>query len=152
MSEEYGLQGLNGSEIKEDATVQFRKELDRAGASVLRHNDSYSRGYSLKLTYELKCYGLDQETVTGEVSIGTEQDDPDAEVKVGEVIIEQEEDLSEVRERIKDAKREAEGGDSQGGEEIEVPTGDGVRQKRKYTRKLQLASPGVIGGAEDFKE
>lgn len=154
MSDEYGLQGLSGVEIKEDATAQFRKQLDRAGSSTLRHNDSYRGGYSAKITYEIRCYGLDQEVISGEFSIGTEQEDPDAEVIVGELVIEQEEDLGEVRDRIQQAKLEEEGGsfEESGEEATEVPTGEGVRQKRKYTRKLKLASPGVIGGAEEFTE
>lgn len=153
MADEYGVQGLNGVEIEDDATAQFRKELRRTGGSVLRLNDSYRGGYSAKITYEIRCYGLDQEVISGEFSIGTEQDDPDAEIVVGELIIEQEENLGEVRERIENAKQEDEGSSQDEGEEsTEVPTGEGIRLKRKYTRKLKLASPGVIGGAEDFKE
>lgn len=153
MAEEYGVQGLNGVEISDDATAQFRKELNRTGGSVLRLNDSYRGGYSAKITYEIRCYGLDQEVVSGEFSIGTELDDPDAEIIVGELVVEQEQDLSLVRERIETAKQEEDGSSQDDGEEsTEVPTGEGVRHKRKYTRKLKLASPGVIGGAEEFKE
>jgi hypothetical protein len=151
VGDEYGIQGLNGSQITDDACGQLRKRL--LGDCNLRPTDSYSRGYSAKITYEVKCYGLDVETVTGEFTIGTDQDDPEAEVVDGEVVIEQEEDLSDVRERLQQAEREKSGGDEDSGEEsLDVPTGEGIRQKRKYTRKLKLASPGVIGGAEDFKE
>lgn len=153
MADEYGVQGLNGVEIEDDAVAQFRKELRRMGGSVLRLNDSYRGGYSAQITYELRCYGLDQEVVSGEFYIGTEQDDPEAEIVVGELVIEQNENLGEVRERIEDAKREDEGASQNEEEEsTEVPTGEGVRHKRKYTRKLKLASPGVIGGAEEFTE
>lgn len=150
MADEYGIQGLNGIEIADDLLPQLRKKL--LGDCSLRPTDSYSRGYSAKITYEVKCYGLDQETVSGELIIGTEQDDPEAEIVGGELIVEQEEDLSEVRDRIEKAANDGDDPPQDNEESAEIPTGEGVRQKRKYTRKLKLASPGIIGGAEEFTE
>lgn len=145
MADEYGLQGLAGHEIVTDLLAQLKKRLE--GDCSFRSVDSYSRGYSAKISYHIECYGLDKVEVDGEFDAGHEQDDPDAEVIDEALEIKQEEDLGEVRDRI----RQANGG-QQEPDENESPEPAGARTKRKYTRKLQLASPGVIGGAEDFKE
>jgi hypothetical protein len=144
---DFGIQGLNGPEIIDDLVAQFRKRL--TGDCSLRPQDSYSRGYSAKITYHVECYGLDKEVVEGEFEVGNPQDDPDAEIEDGTLDIAQEEDLSEVRERIRRADKE-----SPADEEDDEPIGDtpAIATKRKYTKKLKLASPGVIGGAEEFTE
>lgn len=151
MADDYGAQGLNGIEIIDDLLAQLRKKL--IGDCNLRSIDNYSRGYSAKITYDLKCYGLDQVTVDGESSSGRERDDTPDEGGDGELIVDQEEDLSEVRERIERAKEDQEQNEGED-LEVEVPTmertADGipVTGKRRYTKRVKLAA----GGAEDFKE
>jgi hypothetical protein len=147
LADDYGIQGLNGKEIIDDLLAQLRSKLE--GDCSLRPHDSYSRGYSAKITYDVKCYGLDQETVTGEFTSGKELEESIEGGGEGEMEIPQEVNLAEVRDRIKDAT-DGPSEEEEGTEE--VPTGEGIRQKRKYTRKVKLASPGVIGGAEDFQE
>jgi len=144
---DFGNQGLEGPEIIEDLVAQFRKALQNDG--IFRPQDSYSRGYSAKISYHVDCYGLDKESAEREILIGMPQDDPDAETADDIMDILQEENISKVRDRIEDAKQ-GESDSSEESEQIEVPTSEGTRQKRKYTRKLKLASPGIIGGAEDF--
>jgi hypothetical protein len=151
LSEEYGLQGLNGNEIIDDLVAQFRKRLQ--GDCSLRPQDRYSRGYSAKIIYHVECYGLDKETVDGEFETGKPQVDDEAEIDEGVVEIPQEEDLHEVRHRIGQASKREAGGPNDGEGEGEDASGSPVTAtKRKYTRKLKLASPGVIGGAEEFTE
>ncbi len=148
MSDDYGIQGLNGPEIKANIKAKFAKVLD--GDCSLRPQDSYSRGFSAKITYHIEAYGLDKEVIEGTFEVGTLQDDPDAEVVEGELEIPQEEDVSAVREE----NRMAEDGPEEEFEDApdSLPTSPVVSAKRKYTRKLKLASPSVIGGAEEFTE
>jgi len=148
VSEEYGSQGLSGREIKADLLAQFKKRLD--GDCNLRDNDSYRAGYSANIEYHVKCYGLDEVAVEGEIEIGTKRDElPDTTVD-DELVIEQEDDLSEVRERLERSEQEQDEDI-----EVEVPTmeraadGTPVRTKRKYTKRVNLVA---AGGAEDFKE
>lgn len=153
MSDEYGLQGLNGNEIVADILAQLKKRLE--GDCNLRSNDSYSRGYSAKITYSVLCFGLDQQNVSGEFASGNDLDEAADEGADGELEIEQDENVEKVRDRIEKAKREGEESspDVDDDDAPEPSNATDVRAKRKYTRKVQqLVSPGVIGGAEDFKE
>lgn len=148
MADEYGIQGLNGPEIKDNMKAKFAKALD--GDCSLRPQDSYSRGYSATITYRIEAYGLDKEVIEGTLELGTPQDDPEAEVIEGELIIPQEEDVQAVREENRMA---ADGPQDEPDDDQENPSDSPVvAAKRKYNRKLKLASVGVIGGAEDFKE
>lgn len=143
MSAEFGVQGLNGNEIVDDIIAQLRKRL--SGDCSLRPQDSYSRGYSAKVTYHLECYGLDKETVDGEFDLGAAQDDLDADVIDGALDVAQEENLGEVRDRIEAANDEQDVIPTD--EEIEYQGAALTPAKRKYTRKVKLAA----GGAEDFQ-
>lgn len=148
MADEYGLQGLNGIEIVDDILAQLKKRL--LGDCFLRPSDSYSRGYSAKISYHVECYGLDQANVDAEFTIGTVADDSDAEVTDDVLEIEKEEDISEVRDRIEASKRDD--GLVDEDDSPEPTNAEAVRMKRKYTRKVQLTAAGVNGGAETFKE
>lgn len=150
MADEYGLQGLNGVEIVDDILAQLKKRL--LGDCFLRPSDSYSRGYSAKISYHVECYGLDQATVDAELTIGTVLDESDAEITDDVLEIEKEEDLGEVRDRIEAAKNEDGEGELGEGDAPEPTNAEAVRLKRKYTRKVQLTAAGVNGGAEAFKE
>ena len=153
MAEELGLQGLSGIEIIDDLLAQLRKRL--LGDCNLRPSDNYSRGYSAKLTYSVRCFGLDQQTIDGDLDLGKALEEPADGGDDGELEIEQEEDIGEVRDRIANAKKEEAQGQLDSTDENETPEptdAAGIRQKRKYTRKVQLTSPGIIGAAEEFKE
>jgi hypothetical protein len=144
VADDFGVQGLNGPEIIDDIVAQFRKRLENDG--ILRPQDSYSRGYSAKITYLVECYGLDKESATREMVIGQRQDDEETEVVDGTFDIPQEQDLSEVRDRIEAAIRDQGGEEEESGEPVAA---DEIRTRRKYTRKLKLAA---AGGAEEFQE
>lgn len=144
MADDYGMQGLSGNQIVDDIMAQFKKRLQ--GDCNLRAFDNYSRGYSAKITFHLDLYGLDVTAVDGEFDAGSAQTDTDAEVVDGVLDVEQDEDVQGIKDRLSGELPDSEE------ESAEPISGDAVRAKRKYTRKLQLASPGVIGGAEEFKE
>lgn len=152
MSDEYGLQGINGLEAIDYFVAKFRKALE--ADCNLRPQDSYSRGCSMKLSYKVSLYGLDVVDIEGEIEVGKEQEDPDAEVIEGELDIPQEEDVEEIRAENRRNAAGAPDQDVDGDEEEEgsITAPQAIAAKRKYTRKLKLASPGVIGGAEEFTE
>lgn len=132
--------GLSGPEIKKDYLSQLSTRLDRD--CNLRDSDSYNRGYSGWIEYHLECYGLDTVVVEGKVSIGTPQEDPDAEIAHGKIEIAKEEDLGVVRDRID------ENSDKPAEEEEPTLAQDHEGQtvnKRRYNRRLPIAQ----GGAED---
>lgn len=142
MAEDFAGSGLRGTEIIDDILAQLRKRLENDG--ILRAQDNYSRGYSAKITYLVECYGLDKESATREIVIGQQAEDDETEVANAEFEIPQETDISEVRDRIEQSLQED-------GEEDDSPepiAADGVKARRKYTRKLKLAA----GGAEEFQE
>lgn len=148
MADDYGIQGLNGNEIIDDILGQIKKRL--MGDCNLRPSDSYSRGYSAKISYHLELYGLDMQAVDAELLLGKEQDDPESDIEDGVLEIEKEEDISEVRDRIESSKRDD--GLVDEDDSPEPTNAEAVRTKRKYTRKVQLTAAGVNGGAEAFKE
>jgi hypothetical protein len=128
------VQGLNGEEIISDLCDQLADRL-RLDCN-LRGIDSYSLGYSAKITVNLKCYGMDEAVVEAELEVGEENDNPEQLQKdfTEEIEIPQEVDLSLVRER---SQQEA--------PSFEIsPDGPIQPQKRKYSRRLKAL--GLDGG------
>ena len=135
--------GLTGVEIREDLIQQLDNKLSKD--CNLTANDSYSRGYSAKITYEIHGYGVDTVDVTGEIQVG--HDDPsekDAVTTKDSVEVAQELELNTVRERSNLAEPVMTI-DSEGRPEV---------RKRKYQRRLTVQAPpeGLSGGAVDLDE
>lgn len=139
------VQPLNGEEVISDlcgiVADHLRKDCN------LREIDGYSSGYKAKITIHIECYGLDTATVDTEVEVDESAKDdenplqePD-EVIDTEVLVEQEEDLSLVRERSGQAEPS-----------IEITAEGPVPTKRKYTRRLKALAMAQGGAAGPLEE
>ena len=141
------VMGLNGVEIRKDFPEQLADKLEAKLSKDcnLTANDSYSRGYWGKITYELHCCGVDTVDMQGEVLVGTPIPEESNDVVIkGEVEVPLEADLGAVRER------------SNLPETVLTTDTEGqpVVQKRKYTRRIVAEAPpevpGIGGGAVDI--
>jgi len=140
------IQPLNGHEIVDDLCGLIADKL-RSDCN-LREIDGYSSGYKAKVTIHLEAFGLDTAVVDQEISV--DESTPDAanplqepdEVIDTEIEVEQEPDLSAVRERS---------GQSEPNIEIsaEGPIATG---KRKYTRRLKALAAAQGGATEVLDE
>ena len=145
MPETTVVTGLNGTEIIEDFLNQIRTKLRRD--CNLRDSDSYTKGYSAKVSYKLELYGVDTTVVESEAEI-VKGDAGGTEVipVIGEITIPIEDQLNVVRERA-GLEEPILTTDSDGRPEI---------KKRKYTRRIiSEAAPegaGISGGAQEFTE
>jgi len=131
--------GLNGSEIVEDVLAQIKKQLIRD--CNLRESDSYGRGYSAEISIKIKAFAMDVVEVNQTVNIAPTEEPPVSTEDVTvipvtletSVVIDQEEDLLAVRDRIEEAKNpDPEPVLATGGEEQTPET----RTKRRYTRRV----------------
>ena len=145
------VQPLNGKEIIDDLCGAIAEKL-RVDCN-LREIDGYSSGYKAKITIHLECFGLDTAVVDQEVEVDEVTPDPEnplmePDVNLDtEVVIEQEPDLSAVRERS-----------GQSEPSIEITSEGPVPQKRKYSRRLKalgldgsvaVATGGATGPIEE---
>lgn len=134
------VQPLNGAEIISDLLAQIEEKL-RADCN-LREIDGYSSGYKAKITIHLECFGLDTATVDQEVVVDEVVPDPENPLQEPDVnldtelVVEQEPDLSAVRERS---------GQSEPSIEI-TPEGPIATGKRKYSRRLKALTEAGIAG------
>ncbi len=140
---------LGGHEVVNDVIAQIRKRL--ATDCNLRATDGYSGGYSGKINIKLNLHAVKTTTVEMEVPITTSpelnapvpSDFPQEDlipIEISEEIkIDLEPNLDEVRERTQDVNNELNSA-PQTVEEAELETNpEGVRTKRKYTRRAALA-------------
>jgi hypothetical protein len=155
MAEEI-VEALNGkTEIIEDFLDQIRRKLNNS--CDLRETDCYSRGYSATADIHMKLYDVDIVSLDMKVEVNPTVEPPVSTneavvtpIEIEEkVIIEQEENLTAVRERFSQPETLAPSSDQQ---ENVLPG----RQKRKYTRRMasleSLATSGGGGGATDLTE
>lgn len=134
---------LSGEEIIIDLCTLIAEKLRKD--CNLREIDSYSLGYSAKVTISLKCYGFDETPVQVEFEETNPTADPELLQNVVEEKIEvpQETDLSEVRDRSK-----------QDVPNIELTVAGPVEQPkpRRYSRRLKALAaqlPAAQGAAVD---
>jgi hypothetical protein len=131
MSDENVVSALSGAEIKADLRAKFSRALDYS--CDLRDTDAYTRGYSAEVDIRIKLH--DSETVSYNTSFTVQPkvEIPETTVPIEieeKIVVEQEENLKTVRNRIKDAELEMPQ-ESSGLEESQIP----IRNKRKYTRR-----------------
>lgn len=142
------VQPLSGAEVISDLLAQIEEKL-RVDCN-LREIDGYSSGYKAKVTIHIECFGLDTATVDQEVIVDETTPDPDNPLQEPDVnldtelVVEQEADLSAVRERSGQQEPSFEA------KPVVEITPDGPvavePQKRKYTRRLKALAQ-AQGGA-----
>jgi hypothetical protein len=130
MAEGDFVEPLSGEEIIVDLCALLADKLRKD--CNLRESDSYSGGYSAKVTVHLEAYGMDTATVDAEVATGQQRDEPDELISMA-MEIQQEPALDQVRVRS-----------DQPTPTLTTEAGAPVVKPRRYMRREQ-ATGGATG-------
>lgn len=142
------VEGLSGFEIRKDVLAQIDRKLQTS--CDLRDNDNYGQGYSAEITIKMKMYDMVVAEEQFFVSIPPKAEPPVSTEQVTVVpveinetlVIEQEENLDAVRERMEAPIQVSQPASEE--EENRMPE----RVRRKYTRRAAVEMT-PMGGAVD---